>query len=129
MKTLALFGLLAAVVVTVVMLAAPWMGEAATASAFVAAALICASTGLIALMPAALVAPRYPTYLMEAGLAAILLRLFLTLGVGAAYWRWWQPPNWPFLNSMVVFYLLFLAGDTIMIIRLANRYWRNSANE
>jgi hypothetical protein len=127
MKTLALFVPLAAVVVTVVMLAAPRMVEPATASAFVAAVLICAATGLVALIPAALVAPRHPTYLMEAGMAAILLRLFLTIGAAAAYWQWWLPQKWPFLNAMVVFYLLFLAGDTFIIIRLARRYWRTPA--
>ena len=113
-----------AMALAAVALAAPRMTDAETASAWIAAAVICATTGIVALAPAGWLAPRHPTYLLEAGLAAIVLRLFGTLAAGFVYLRGAAPPKWAFLNALVVFYLVSLAADTLVTVRLAGRYWR-----
>ena len=124
MRTLLWFALLALLGLVAAALVAPRVAGPDSASAVVAAAVICVATGLIALLPAAIVAPRYPDYLMQAGLAAMLIRLSLTLGVGAAYLRWYAPPRAVFMSAMVVAYLVLLAFETWAIVRLVKQYWR-----
>ncbi len=123
MRTLLWFSLIGLVALGAVFVAAPRMADAERASAMIAAASICLSAGLIAMVPAAVVAPRWPDYIMQAGMGAMVIRLFLTLGVGMLYLKWYTPPTSTFMTAMVVCYLLLLAVETGVTLRLVKRYW------
>lgn len=102
----------------------PRYAAAADAAAITAAAAICFAAAAIALLPVVLVAPRYPDWLMHAGLAAMLLRLALTLAAGAGYLWIVAPPRAVFMNSAVVFYLVALAAETWIAIDAVRRHWK-----
>ncbi len=123
MRTLLWFSLVGFLALGAVVLAAPRMADAERASAMIAAASICLLAGLIAMVPPAVVAPRWPDYIMQAGMGAMVIRLFLTLGVGMLYLKWYTPPTSTFMTAMVVCYLLLLAVETGVTLRLVKRYW------
>jgi hypothetical protein len=123
-RTLLWFSLFGVIGLVVVIVAAPRLFEPPGASAVIAAAVICVVAGLIAMVPPALVAPRWGDYLMHAGLAAMLIRLFLTLGAGAVYYKVYAPPSSTFMGAIVVFYLVLLAYETGVTIRLVKQHWR-----
>lgn len=118
------FCLVGLLIVIAVWLIAPRFTTAAKASAVLAAGVICLSAAAVALLPVVLVGPRYPDYLMQAGLGAMLLRLFLTLAVGAWYLWAKQPPRMTFMMSAVGFYLAALAAETWIAIDSVRRYWK-----
>ncbi len=94
------------------------------ASAIVAAATICVVIGFFAMIPPALVAPRWPDYMVQAGMGAMVIRLILTLAVGAIYLEMYAPPEQTFMTAMVVCYLLLLAVETGVTMRLVKHHWR-----
>jgi hypothetical protein len=102
----------------------PRLMDAAKANAVTAAAVICFGAAAVALLPVVLVAPRYPDYIMQAGLGAMLLRLVLTLAVGAWYLWAKEPPRSTFMMSAVLFYLVALAAETWIAIDSVRRYWK-----
>lgn len=118
------FCLVGLLVVVAVWLIAPRLTTGAKASAVTAAAVICYASAIVALLPVVLVGPRYPDYLMQAGLGAMGLRMFLTLAVGAWYLWEKQPPRMTFMMSVVVFYLVALAAETWIAIDSVRRYWK-----
>lgn len=125
--TLALFlavGVIGLILLTT--LASRWQDAAAT-SAMTAAAVICFVSTLIALLPVAIVGPRHPDWLMQAGLASIGLRMFLTLSLGAAYYRFFAPPKWAFMAAGIVCYLFFMAFETAITLRLVQKHWKPPA--
>ena len=123
-RTLLGFSLAAAAVLGAVILIAPRLAEPAAASAVIAAASICLAVGVVAMVPPALVTPRYPDYLMQAAMGAMIIRLFVTLAVGALYLRMYDPPRAAFMNAMVVCYLALLASETVITLRMVKEHWR-----
>lgn len=129
MRTLLGFTLTAAAVLGAVILIAPRLAEPADASAVIAAASICLAVGVVAMVPPAVVAPRYPDYLMQAAMGAMIIRLFLTLAVGALYLRMYSPPRAVYMNAMVVCYLTLLASETVITLRMVKEHWRPPQTE
>lgn len=103
--------------------AAPVYWPAAEAEALVAAAAICLIAALAAMVPVAWANARSPKLLNEAGLAAMGLRMFLTLGAGGAYWAMADPPKSFYLKSMAAWYLALLAVETGVIVFVTRRHW------
>ena len=124
MRTILWFAMAAVLGLTIVRLVAPCFFAPVEATAIFVAAGICLAAALLGLVPIALIAPRHPDWMIQAGLAAMVIRLFSTLGAGAAYLRFWSPPKWTFLMAGVVFYLVLLAAETGIIVRLVQRHWR-----
>lgn len=118
------FTLIGMAMLAIVGLSAPGFLEATSASAVTVAAAICLVAAVIALLPLALVAPRFPDYLVQAGMGAMLIRLFLSLGGGALYLYVFAPPKGLFMTAMVIFYLVMLVAETAVTLRLVHRYWR-----
>ncbi len=123
MRTLVWFSLGGLLALGAVVVAAPRMASPEQASAMIAAAAICLSAGLIAMIPPAVVAARWTDYIIQAGMAAMVVRLFLTLGLGLLYLKWYAPPMSTFLTAMVICYLLLLAVETGVTISLVKRHW------
>lgn len=98
--------------------------SAAEAAAITAAATIAVAAAVLALGPPALVARYFPEQVGLAGLGAMLVRLFLTLMVGWSYLKVRQPPKQVFMNALVVSYLVCLAAETTVIVRLVQKHWR-----
>ena len=124
MRAFLWFSLIGAALLAVVGLSAPLFLEASSASAATVAAAICLVAAILALLPPALVVKHCQDYMVQAGLGAMLIRLFLTLGAGAAYLHLFTPPKWPFMTAMVVCYLVMLVAETAVTVYLVNRYWR-----
>lgn len=116
--TLAAVVVLGGAVVIVPRLASPLKAEA-----IVAAMVICVGAGWLAMLPPLLVAGKQAEYLMGAGLAMILIRLFVTLGLGFAYLRWADPEYAAFVTAMVVCYLTLLVAETGVTALMARRLW------
>jgi len=93
-------------------------------SAVLAAAGICYAAAFVALIPMAWGAPRRPDWMGQAALGAIVIRLMLTLAAGAAYLYFFEPHRATFMASAVGCYLILLAVETTIAIRLVHRYWR-----
>lgn len=89
-----------------------------------AVAAICGGASLIALIPMAIVAPRYPDYIGQAALAGTVIRLMLTMGVLVAYQVLYQPHMASFLFWAPVFYLVLLAIETTFGVLAVKRYYR-----
>jgi hypothetical protein len=116
-------------VVGALLLTATWYGARRfaspdSASAIVAAGAICYGAGVLALTPPALIARRRPDWLIHAGLGAMIIRLFVTLGAGMTYLHGFAPPRRVFFNALVVGYLVILAVETGIVIGLVRRHWR-----
>ena len=124
MRTLLWVILVSGIALGGIIFAAPRLVEPPAASAIVAAACICLAAGLVALIPLMLVAPRWPDYLMQAGMGAMVIRLFLTLGVGAVYLRAYAPLKTTFMMAVVVFYLILVVAETGIAVRLVKLHWR-----
>lgn len=103
---------------------APQFTDAATAKAIVAAASICTGAGVLAMMPPLFAVGWQPDYLVQAGLAMMAIRLFLTLAVGWVYLRMASPPENAFYLAMVVCYLVGLGVETALTVSLVRRTWR-----
>lgn len=102
----------------------PRFAEPQMASAIVAAATICVVIGFVAMIPPALVAPRWPDYMVQAGMGAMVIRMLLTLGVGAIYLKVYAPLEQTFMTAMVICYLLLLAVETCVTMRLVKLHWQ-----
>ena len=124
MRTLCWFSLGGLLALGTMVVVAPRMAGPEQASAMIAATAICLSAGLIALIPPAVVVPRWTEYAIQAGMAAMVVRLFLTLGLGLLYQKWYAPPMSTFLTTMVICYLLLLVVETGVTISLVKRHWQ-----
>jgi hypothetical protein len=90
----------------------------------IAVAAICLGSALVALIPLAFVAPRYPDYIGQAALGATVIRLLLTMGALVAYQVLKQPHMASFLFWAPVFYLLLLAIETTFGVIMVKRHYR-----
>ncbi len=89
-----------------------------------AVGVICLCSSLLALAPLGFVAPRYPEYIGQAGLAATVLRLMLTMGALVAYQVLMTPHLQSFLFWAPIFYLLLLAIETGFGVAMVKKYYR-----
>ncbi|MCB9853852.1 MAG: hypothetical protein H6819_12200 [Phycisphaerales bacterium] len=123
--TCALF-LLLAVAATVAVGYAPshnrWGDEGQ--QSLLAVAAICGGAALVALIPMAVVAPRYPGHIGEAALAGTVIRLLVTMGAFVVYQVLYQPHMTSFLFWAPVFYLVLLAIETTFGVLAVKRYYR-----
>lgn len=122
MRTFLCFALFVAIALIVLAAAAPRVFDREVARAVVAAGVICTAAGLVAVAPPAWLVPRHPEYSMAAGMAAMGIRLFLTLAGGWAYLKFSAPPRAAFMNAMVACYLVLLAAETAVTMSLVRRY-------
>lgn len=125
MRTLLWFTVGTAVALGIVIVAAPKLTDAASASAIIAAAAICTGAGVIAMIPPCVVARRHADWLMHAGMGAILVRLMLTSGAGLGFLLWRKPTaQQTYLFALGICYVALLAVETGVILLLVKRHWR-----
>lgn len=98
--------------------------NAATAEAIALGAGVCVLAAWCALWPPVLAARFAPDHLGNAGLAAMVTRLFVTLGLALWLARSMGAARPAFMNTLVVSYLVLLAAETGLIIRLVRMSWR-----
>jgi hypothetical protein len=116
--------LVSMLIVAAAVLVVPSVASPLRAEAIVAAVVICVTAGWLAMLPPVLVFERRPDYLLGAGMAMILIRLFVTLVVGWAYLRWTEPDYWTYVTAMVVCYFTLLAVETGATMYMARRLWK-----
>ncbi len=100
----------------------------AVGRAVTAAAVICFCSAIVAVVPLVVVSRRHSEYVVQAGMAAIPIRLFLTLGVGLGFPHWSDVQESVYTTALVGFYLAFLAAETFLIVRMVNRRWSNDVD-
>ena len=105
---------------------ARWGTEGVT-NLFVVAA-ICLMSALVALIPLVLVSLWHPDQIGAAGLAATVIRLFLTMGALVAYQIIKDPQMASFIFWSPIFYLLLLAIETTFGVLFVRRYYRPSTS-
>ncbi|NOT02603.1 MAG: hypothetical protein HOP29_18510 [Phycisphaerales bacterium] len=127
MRALMWIILVGAAALIVVGAAARRFMEPAGASSVKAAVTICVVVAVAAMAPMALAARRRPAFLLPACAAAILIRLFATLGVGLWYANGFAADKPAFTTAMVVSYLVLLAAETGVACHFVLRYWRPDA--
>ena len=88
-----------------------------------AVAVICLVSAFAGLLPIALVAAKWPSYLGQAALGGTAIRLLLTMAVGAAYQTLAQPHLPSFLFWAVVIYCVLLAIETGFSVYLARSFF------
>jgi hypothetical protein len=98
-----------------------WGAEGVSSLRAVAA--ICLASACAGLLPIALVAAKWPTYLGQAALGGTAIRLLLTMAVGAAYQTLAQPHLPSFLFWAVVIYCVLLAIETGYSVYLVRRFF------
>lgn len=98
-------------------------GEPGVISLYAVAA-ICGGAALVALVPMAIVAPRYPDHIGQAALGGTVIRLLLTMGALVFYQMLYQPHLVSFLFWAPVFYLILLAIETTFGVLAVKRYYR-----
>ncbi len=121
-------------IATVVVLAA--VGYAPTSSrwgeeglsSMLAIGSICLTTGLLGLLPLLIVVPRWPSYTGQAVLGGTVLRLLLTMALGAAYQVLYDPHLASFLFWAAAFYLTILVIETIWGAVAIRRHYRVPQN-
>ncbi|MBI5764664.1 MAG: hypothetical protein HZA51_14205 [Planctomycetes bacterium] len=89
---------------------ARWGAEGVSSLRAVAA--ICLSAAVAGLLPLAVVATKWPSYVGQAALCGTAIRLMLTMAVGAAYQTLAKPHLPSFLFWAVVIYCVLLAIET-----------------
>lgn len=119
MRTLVFFGLGSAAAIALLAWVLPRMTDRATGATILAAAVISCGAGFVALTPVAIVVRHHPAWRMQAAMAALTLRMLLTLGAGFAFLKVAGPPQQLFLKSLVVCYLVLLVVETAITLRLA----------
>lgn len=84
---------------------------------------ICLISAVVGALPLGIVAPRWPAQIGQATLAGTVVRLLLTMLLGAAYQVLAQPHLTAFLFWAVVLYLLLLAVETAFGVLAVRRYY------
>ncbi len=88
-----------------------------------AVAIICLGSAFVGLLPIAVVAMKWPSYVGQAALGGTVIRLMLTMAVGAAYQTLAQPHLPSFLFWAVVIYCVLLAIETAFSVYLTRRFF------
>lgn len=85
---------------------------------------ICLCTAVLALIPMALIAPKWPQHIGQAVLAGTVIRLLLTMMGCVGYQIIAQPQLGSFLFWATIFYLLLLTIETGFGVAAIRRYYR-----
>lgn len=101
---------------------ARWGTDGVTSMNAIAA--ICLVSALVAMIPLAITALRWPAHIGQAALGGTVLRLLLTMAGAGIYQTLFDPQMGSFLFWAVVFYCLLLAVETGFGVVLVNRYYR-----
>lgn len=109
--------------------AAPVYWSEAQARAVVASGVICVGAAVASLAPVVWANARAKDWLNQAGLAAMGVRMFLTLGAGGAYLWAANPPRTFYLASVCAWYLALLASETVLIVAMTRKYWGAKASK
>lgn len=126
MRGYALFILISALATGSAWILAGRYGTDVQAPVIRSVAVICATAGIVAMAPLAWAASKRPGYLIQAAMAAIVLRLILSLSGGMAYQWWVSPPEGLFITSLGVAYITMLVMETGMVVFITRKHWSSS---